>query len=306
MTKALTTQTTRDLVQVDDLVAEWLASIDVAPDTRLTYRLGLAKFVIWLDGQPATPTMIRRWRDELRRRYSPSTANLRLAAVRSFYSWALDAGRIGHDPSLGVKGATRRGTSKVHKRDELTASEVLAVLDICGDDATGTRDRAMIALMAYTGIRSIEVHRADGGDLRSKDGRLVLWVQGKGKQERDDFVVLAEGALIELRKWLAIRDGGDDAPLFTSLAQRNRGKRLSRAAIRAAVKRRFKAAGVTGSKKTTHSLRHSAISAAIRGGASVPMAQSMARHSNPNTTLIYYHEVNRTQNAAEDLIDYGA
>jgi integrase len=70
------------------------------------------------------------------------------------------------------------------------------------------------------------------------------------------------------------------------------------------VKGYFQAAGVHGNK-TTHSLHHTAISKAILKGAPVQKVQSMARHKNIDTTMIYYHEVDRLTNPAEDFINYG-
>jgi site-specific recombinase XerD len=62
---------------------------------------------------------------------------------------------------------------------------------------------------------------------------------------------------------------------------------------------------VVGETKSTHSLRHSAITNAIRNGADPKQVMQMARHKSFNTTLGYYHEVNRLNSPAEDLIDYG-
>ena len=289
------------------LVNEWLAMLDCSDDTRTAYRLGMGKFTAWLtvNGLESNTETIRQWRDELKSQYSPATVNVRLSAVRSFYSWAVEMRGMKDNPAASVKGSKRKGTSKAHKRDELAGSEVKAVLAACDPNTTtGARDRAVIALMAYTAVRTIEVHRADVGDIRTKDGRLVLWVWGKNRDAKDDFVVLPEPALVELRHWLAIRPGQADDPLFVSLSHRNAGQRMSRAAIRAAVKSRMKKAGIVGTLKTTHSLRHSAISTAIRGGATPTQAQAMARHSDITTTMIYYHEINRTANPAEDLVNY--
>lgn len=63
---------------------------------------------------------------------------------------------------------------------------------------------------------------------------------------------------------------------------------------------------MVGNAKTTHSLRHSAITNAIRRGASPMQVQAMARHASFDTTLGYYHEVSRLDDPAEDLIHYEA
>ena len=74
--------------------------------------------------------------------------------------------------------------------------------------------------------------------------------------------------------------------------------------IRDMVKRYYGNAGVVGNKKSTHSLRHSAITNAICKGASPMQVQAMARHQSFDTTLNYYHEVARLDNPAEDVISY--
>ena len=97
---------------------------------------------------------------------------------------------------------------------------------------------------------------------------------------------------------------GDDDALFISLSNRSRGQRLATRSIRAMVKARFKQADVVGNRKSTHSLRHSAITNAIRRGASPMQVQAMARHASFDTTLGYYHETARVDDPAEDLIHY--
>lgn len=289
---------------VADLVSEWLTSIDATDDTRQTYRRGLAAFLSWLGEQPATAKRIRRWRDDLRERYAPETVNTRLTAVRSFYAWAVDSGRILANPAVGVKGAKRRGTSTAHKRDALTPSEVRAVLEACDPaELAGARDRAMISLAAYCGLRVIELYRANVADLGVRGERAILWVFGKGRAGRDEFAVLPEAALSDLRRWLKVRPGDPESgPLFVSLSPRSKGDRLSRRGIRGAIKARMREAGVLG--KSSHSLRHSAITAVLRGGGSLRQAQAMARHVDPKTTMIYVHELDRLEDPPEDLVSY--
>jgi site-specific recombinase XerC len=123
METQLTATDTTTLV-IADLVSEWLTTLDTSADTKRAYRLGLVEFIEWLDGHQVTPALIRRWRDELRDQYSAATVNVRLSAVRSFYAWVVDSGWMADNPAAGVKGATRRGTTKAHKRRELTAGEL--------------------------------------------------------------------------------------------------------------------------------------------------------------------------------------
>lgn len=286
------------------LIDRWQQWLDLASTSESTYERGVARFIQWLNGRDATGATVRQWRDaELAAGNKPTSVNTWLSGVRSFFAWAVESGHIEASPAAAVRSATRRGTSHRHKRDELTGGEIRRVLASCDDTPAGRRDHAMLALMTYCALRQVEVHRADIGDLRTKDGRLVLWVQGKGHVDKDDFVVLPEAAETAVSEWLAVHPGGDGA-LFIGLGNRSSGRRLSTRAIRGIVQERYRAAGVAGDAKTTHSLRHSAISSAIRNGAAVQQVQAMARHANINTTMIYYHETGRTSNPAEDLIKY--
>ena len=65
----------------------------------------------------------------------------------------------------------------------------------------------------------------------------------------------------------------------------------------------MRAIGLDDRRHTAHSLRHTAVTYALLGGAKVEEAQEMARHANINTTLIYSHHVDRIQNAAERKIE---
>jgi len=62
--------------------------------------------------------------------------------------------------------------------------------------------------------------------------------------------------------------------------------------------------GINSERLTPHNLRHTAISLAIAGGATLVQAQAMARHSSPNTTMIYFHNVNRIRDAAEKCVNF--
>ena len=299
------------------LVADWhqalalqVAAGEIAPLTEGAYRRGFGKFLTWCDATGAglvTSDTIRQWKaDLLADGRRPNTVNAWLAGVRAFFSWGMGARRLAFNPTEGIKSVKRNGTHKRHLRDMLTNGEVTRVLAKPDTStAAGKRDLAILALMAYTAVRTIEVHRADLGDLQTINDRLVLNVQGKGSTEKDEVVVVAHpDAEAAVYDWLAVR-GNKPGPLFESMSNRNLGGRLSLASIRTLVKRYYRAAGVRGDSKTTHSLRHSAISNAVRHGAPIHKVQSMARHTNIQTTTTYFHETDRIDNPAEGYIDYG-
>jgi site-specific recombinase XerD len=311
MDNALTTTQQTSALATKDLVQEWLEHERLrgqSPKTLQAYERGLDVYLSWLQEtgiSDPTPRDVRQFKDDLLQEYAPQTVNLRLSAVRSFYRFLVTTDRIVSNPAADVRGA-KRSKSKRHKRNELTSAEVRAVLGTCDPiDAVGLRDLAILTLMSYCGLRTVEIYRADIENLKTESDRMVLEIRGKGRAEADEIVVIPRNQEAVIREWLSYRQGISKAgPLFVSLSNRSHGTRLSTRAIRGMVKERYQMAGVVGDGKTTHSLRHSAITSAIRGGAEPLQVQAMARHQSFDTTLNYIHEVNRIEAPAEDLISY--
>ena len=270
-----------DLATVD-LVDGWLEyerQDGASGNTLHAYHKGIRVWAGWLEdhnhGDLITPADVRQFKSDLADRYSAQTVNLRLSAVRSFYRWMVVIGHMSVNPADQVKGV-KRPKSRTHKRDALTSGEVRAVLDTCQTGTLeGTRDLAIVTLMAYCGLRTVEINRANIGNLGTNGERLTLAVQGKGRLEADEIVIVPANQEHVVRSWLVHRstfaEHGRGDPLFVSLSNQNRGARLSTLAIRVMVKMRYGLAGVVVERKSTHSLRHSAITSAIRHGAA-PMA----------------------------------
>jgi site-specific recombinase XerD len=229
--------------------------------------------------------------------------NVWIAGLRSFFGWLAETGEIPFDPTQAIKGASRKGT-KGHVRESLTDREVIHLLEQPNRETReGVRDYAMLCVMLYTAARGIELFRADVEDLTTNGGALVLNVQGKGHYEKDDFLVLSNEAESAMREWLVLR-GKEGEALFTSCSNFSMGDRLSRRAMRGMVRGYLDAAGILGKKKTTHSLRHTAITSAIRHNAPIQKVKGMSRHASTDTLLIYYHEVDRLTDPAEKYIAY--
>ena len=126
---------------------------------------------------------------------------------------------------------------------------------------------------------------------------------GKGHDEKDEYVKLTYETLKAINDYLGTRkDVKPNDPLFISFSDRSNGSRLKTRSIRDIVKRIFRNVGLNSDRLTTHSLRHSAITFSLLGGATIQEAQQLARHTNINTTMIYAHNLNRLENKAEESI----
>lgn len=276
----------------------------VSQDTANTYRRGMDKFIAWLGDRPVHSETILDWLAYLRNNGNrPGAINAWYNGVKDFFKWAA-ARNYTANPTLGVPGARRSGTKKRHIREALDDAEVIRLLRQ-PDRSTpeGKRDYALLAIQLYTAARGIELYRADVADLETQGGRLVLMVQGKGQNEKNETLILVSEAAEAVRDWLGVHPNKDGA-LFVSLSARSKGERLSRSATREILKRYFNAAGIVGNK-STHSLRHTAITNALRHGVPITrVSKQLARHASIDTTMVYVHETDRLTDPVEDHIYY--
>lgn len=275
----------------------FIAFIDASPKTVETYKRAIRQFISWLYAQGITaPTRetVLAWRAALEVNHKPTTIQGYIVAVRRFFAWLEDSG-LYKNVAANVKGAK---IDKNFKKDYLTPDQLKAVLaGIKRDTAQGRRDYAITAIMATCGLRDIEVSRAKVGDLRTLGAQTVLYIQGKGRAEKTEFVIVPAQVENAIRASLADRKTLTDAePLFVSLSNNSIGSAMSTRSISGTVKKALCAAGYNSSRLTAHSLRHTAITLALIGGATLQETQQYARHASINTTMIYAHNLDRAAN----------
>lgn len=283
----------------DDLYKRFLSYLDVSPRTVETYEKGIRQFMKYAQAngitQPERDDVIA-WRDELKQSHKPTTVQGYLTAVKLFFQWMEQEG-IYKNVADKIKGAKiQRG----HKKDYLTSKQSKKVLEgIDTETMKGLRDYAIIATMITTGLRTIEVARADVRDLRTVGDSTALFIQGKGRDERTEYVKIAPQVEDALRAYLKARGAKQDEPLFTSTSNNNSGNRMTTRSISAIAKDSLTGAGFTSDRLTAHSLRHTAGTLALLNGADLPQVQQLLRHSNINTTMIYMHALDRAKNDSE-------
>lgn len=286
-----------------DLYRRYITFIDAKPKTIETYTRALKQFFYYLSStsidQPTRQDILT-FRDELRLTHKPTTVQNYITAVRLFFQWTEQEG-LYKNVAEHIKGAK---LAKEHKKDYLTSKQVRAVLtSIERETAQGSRDYAIFLLMLTGGLRTIEITRANLGDLRTVGDSVVLYVQGKGREEKTDYVKVPEQAEQAIRAWIkaaGITDPGQ--PLFTSEANKNKGTRLTTRSISRIVKSRLQQAGFDSERLTAHSLRHTAGTLNLINGGTLEETQQLLRHTNINTTMIYTHHLERAKNDSEARI----
>ena len=285
------------------LYRRFIEFLDVKEKTAETYTKALKRLFKYFSdngiGEPTRADIIA-FRDELKATTKASTVKTYLTATRLFFRW-LDQEGMYKNIADKVKGAK---VEHGHKKDALTIDQVKDVLStFSNDEATAKRNYAIFVLMVTCGLRTIEVARADVEDLRTLGSKTVLYVQGKGKDEKSEYVVITRQVEKAIRAYLATRDSvGDKEPLFTSTSNNSKGKRLSTRTLSGLVKDHLKQADLNSSRLTAHSLRHTAVTLSLLGGSTLQEASQFARHANISTTEIYAHNLERMANPCEDIV----
>lgn len=283
-----------------EAVSQWVAELDTAERTKESYRKGIARYVSYLHAHGLRGdqrTDVLSYKAHLAGSYSANTVNSYLVPVRRFYTW-LSALGAGPNVAADIKGAK---LSRGFKKDYLTAPQAGKVLHAhTSESVKDLRDSAIIALMVHTGLRTVEVARANIEDMHPSGSATVLDIQGKGRSSKDDFVVVPVGVEDKIRAYLSRRgEIPEGEPLFASISPRNAGGRMSTRSISRIAKDTLRQAGYDSPRLTAHSMRHTAVTLALLGGATPQEAQAMARHSSITTTMIYAQNLDRISHAAE-------
>lgn len=288
-----------------NFVKEFIAFLDVSPRSVRTYSRAVQAFLSFAfkEGisQPTREDIIR-FRDSLAEAgRKPTTIQTYLQGVKQFFRF-LSVKGYAPDVAEHVKGPR---LSKGHKKDYLTPQQVRSVF--AGIDRTtpeGRRNFAMLHLMTVCGLRTIEVVNANIEDIRPLGAKTVLYLLGKGRTEKKDFVRLTPEAEKALREMLKDRTGAaPDAPLFASMARNNFGGRMTTRAVSGIAKAAFRSVGINSERITAHSLRHTAVTLALLGGVPLQEVQAFARHASISTTQIYAHNLDAMQNGSERAIE---
>jgi integrase/recombinase XerC len=260
-------------------------------NTVKSYLSDVLDLAVYLDGKGVTTVgeinleILRDWLWEVSQRNSAkSTLARKSAAIRSFTAWLAAENLVVADPGQRLKSPKAdRHLPKVVSKDSL--EDVFGHLKTLAstNDPSAVRDLLVFELLYATGARVSELC---GLDLVSVDlGRNVLRVVGKGSKER--VVPFGLPARDALDKWMDVRAALNPAPGEQALLLNTRGKRLGVRSVYQLVAGLLvnTSTGVAG----PHTLRHTAATHLLDGGADLRAVQELLGHASLGTTQIYTH-----------------
>jgi integrase/recombinase XerD len=285
---------------------EFFAATIRNKNTRAAYMQAIAQFCHWCEEHKLRLATIRPLHVSAyieSKDMSPPSIKQHLAALRGLFNWLVVKQVVPENPAMFVKGP--KFSRQVGITPIMEAEQVRQLLDSIPvtrkvkvpkkhggghkevPDIKGLRDRAAIAIMAYTFARVSAVVGVTRGDYRMEGKRARLRLLEKGNKEK--LVWLHREAEEFVDAYIAAA-GIDDpgAPLFQSLNKVHRftGEALSRRDMLDVVKARCKAVGLS-EEFCNHTFRGTGITVFLHNGGALEAAQDMANHSDPRTTKLY-------------------
>jgi integrase/recombinase XerC/integrase/recombinase XerD len=294
----------------EGIIQTFLDYQDVRPSTKHTYTKALKQFFRWVMETGRTfaelklSDIIQFKQDLIESKVSGNTINLYLTGVRKLYEF-LEAMGICSNIAKTVKSPK---LSRRHEKQALTIQQVRDLLSYCEENLT-SRDFAIINLIVRTGLRTIEVSRALLGDVKMKGGRRVLYIQGKGQDEKKEFVILSKKVWEPIKKYLKEERlyHDDHEPLFVTYGLNSSFEAISTRTLSRICKEALRGIGLDNKVYTAHSLRHTAACSMLKAGVGLEDVREVLRHSSTETTRIYLKTIEeemRLQRASELALDH--
>lgn len=288
---------TQDNATTDTLLTSfeiWLKGRGRSTHSLRAYRSDVSQFTTWFHEHTETPFTLAAvtdqdvvdWVDHLSRVHHamPATVNRKLAALSTFFRWAIEAKLVTSDPTANINGVEQQAVAP----KALSETEMNKILRKAREGGN-LRDYALLELLAATGLRAAEAAGLTLGDLTL--GERSGWVTvrlGKGRRRRKVPIHLRARKVLnaylqhEQLADPAIRAVHTGEPLFRSRA----GEPLTPYALWYTVKKYARLAEVE--EVTPHTFRHSVATHLVRDSqVDMVTAATFLGHSRLDTTARY-------------------
>lgn len=268
--------------------AEWIQSNDIHNPSRddiRSYMRHLDSYISEKTGKPLEITSKQQY----------------FQVVKTFFQF-LENENLYENITKGIK------SFKVDRKEErkrpFTEEELKTILSsIDRTTQKGKRDFAIILLCITGGLRIIEIQRANIEDLETIDNQCRLWIQGKGKDTKNQYIKVIPEVKEAIEDYLATRQKAKDSePLFTTTGNKAPNRRIEETSISRLLKTIFKKSGFDSKKLTPHSLRHSSNYILYEITSDIEKVREHSRHSDISTTQIYINHYDRDKNDFEQQI----
>lgn len=258
--------------------------LDASYNTRQEYKSRIGLFLTFLQSTTFNHNTFLEFKRYLAERsdFAVATKNKYLATARIFLKELNRRGLIPTDITQNIKAFNQ---SNRHKLEGLNQSEIEALVEKVHNLPTtpkNARLKALFCLLAFQGLRQIEIIRMDVDDLSLVNKKAAI--QGKGRDDKEYIHLLPE-TVKALRIHLKINKVTVGA-IFKSVGNR-RSKRITTMTIKRELGALFDELGID---KTVHGFRHYFITTLLKKF-DVRDVRKFSRHKNLETLIVYDDEI---------------
>ncbi len=291
---------------------EWFANIENA-NTRRAYKNDVQEFMRFAGIHQAEEfRLVKRshliaWRKQLETRtLEASTVRRKLSAVASLFDYLCECNAVPFNPADGVK-RPNQGTNE-GKSPALGDAEAKALLEAPAPDTLkGLRDRAILSILLFHGLRRAELCSLAVGDLQSRRGVLHFRVHGKGGKIR--FLPVHPHSLQRISEYLEHAGHGDKpgSALFRPI--KNSSGSLDEAltghgVYKDVVRKYARVLGLDPSAVCVHGLRATAATNALDHEADIAKVQEWLGHASIATTRLYDRRKTKPEDSPTFKVSY--
>lgn len=297
------------IVEKGDL-AEVVANVvaDKSDGTARKYTERLAHFAAWLRdyAQPLDKRAIGAYRRELAvEGKAPSTINGHLVAVRALLREAADMGLLPYDQAermAKIKSVRQKGERLGNWLSREDAQHLLDAPD--ASTLKGQRDKAILALLLFCGLRRSEITGLTVGHLQEREGHTVIAdLLGKGGRVRTVKVPVPVKRAIDAWLLASGRELAEEAPVFVAMRKGDLlagTERLSDQAIYKLIRAYAKRIGKP--ELRPHDLRRTFAKLARNGKAPLEQISLTLGHARLETTQRYLGTELDLDSSAPDFV----
>jgi len=249
------------------------------------------------------------WRKQLeQRQLGGATIRRKLAALSSLFEYLCEHNAVTHNP---VKGVKRPKVDSYEGKTPALGDHQARTLLQAPDTATvkGKRDRAILSMLLYHGLRREELTTLQVKDITQRRGVLHVRVHGKGGKTR--YVPLHPGTAELVTDYVeAVGHGADPAaPLFRPVRNTRHKNGLAQAMTTDGVYKlvRYYARHIGLGEIEglgVHALRATAATNALDHEADIAKVQEWLGHANIATTRLYDRRKHRPEDSPTFKVAY--
>ena len=258
--------------------------MDISETTKKDYSARVGLFLSYVGENGFQVNTYLNFKRYLARRedYTVATKNKYLATARVFLRELSRRGMLPLDVTYNVKQFRQ---SKRHRKVGLTDKEVQlmgAKLQYLPDTPRNSRLGALFSLLAFQGLRQIEIVRLDVEDVDLI--RKIMFFSGKGMDDKE-AVYLVPATTKALKKYMRMHKLTDGA-LFKSMGNR-KSEHISTMMIKREMGELFRELGI---EKTVHGFRHFYVTELLKS-MDIRDVRKFSRHRSMEMLIIYDDEV---------------